>query len=122
MKPRTWWIASALVLWVNPCGAGTPLTLDISPAQSFAPANVWIRLHVERNVANRSVEVTADSGTFYRSSLTQLDGDQAPQTLTLEWRDLPSGTYQVRALVLDDASRPRATASREIVVRPGPER
>ena len=43
--------------------------------------------------------MVAESPEFYRSSETQLDGERAPRTAIFEFRALPRGTYQVRAVL-----------------------
>jgi hypothetical protein len=91
-------------------GAKQPLTVKITPAISFAPANLTIRTSVDPDFDNRSVEVVADSGEFYRSSSVTLDGDHAPKTTQFEFRSLPPGEYEVRVVVSGADGRPRATS------------
>ena len=74
-----------------------PLSLRVSPAVAFAPANLIVRATVANNAANRAMEIVAESEDFYRSSEIQLDGDSAPRTTQFEFRSLPPGTYEVRA-------------------------
>ena len=71
--------------------------MKVSPNVAFAPANVIVRTNIAANPANRSIEIVAESQSFYRSSEIQLDGDQAPRTTRLEFRSLPPGAYTVRA-------------------------
>ena len=66
------------------------LIMAISPAQSFAPSNVMVRLRVEPDAANRMLEVIADSGEYYRSSRVPLAGQDAPHTIVVEFRDRKS--------------------------------
>ena len=85
-----------LVMAAGPLGAGERLALRVSPAVSFAPANLVVRATIEADAANRAVEVVAESSEFYRSSEIELDGERAPRTNMFEFRSLPSGTYEVR--------------------------
>ena len=80
-----------------PVGAGERLTVKVSPAVCFAPANLIVRTMIEADADNRSVEIVAESSDFYRSSTIQLDGDKAPRTTTFEFRSLPPGSYDVTA-------------------------
>ena len=80
-------------------GAKERVSIRVSPAFSFAPANLVIRASVEPDAQNRSIEVIADSEEFYRSSMVQLEGDRAPKTMTFEFRSLPPGDYQLTATV-----------------------
>jgi len=98
--------------------AGEPLTIAVSPLQSFAPTNVIVRVHVSPDDANRALEITADSGDYYRSSRMQLDGKDAPRTITFEHRSLPGGDYDVRVVLLDSIGHARAVAHQQVHVLP----
>ena len=65
---------------------------------------------------NRAVAIVAESDDFYRSSEIQLDGDHAPRTSTFEFRSLPSGTYQVKAMLTGAGSEPRAALRQQVRV------
>jgi hypothetical protein len=45
-------------------GANQPLAIKVSPAVSFAPANLIIRTSVDPDAYNRSLEVVAESDDF----------------------------------------------------------
>jgi hypothetical protein len=93
-----------------------PLSLRVSPAVSFAPANLVVRATVENNAANRVIEIVAESDSFYRSSEMQLEGDTAPRTTTFEFRSLPPGTYEVRATLYDASGDARAEVRQQVNV------
>ena len=93
-----------------------PLSLRVSPAVSFAPANLIVRATIENNAANRAVEIVAESEDFYRSSEIQLDGDSAPRTTQFEFRSLPPGVYEVRATLYGLGGDARAEVHREVNV------
>jgi len=97
--------------------------MAVSPLQSFAPANLTIRLHVEPDAANRALEVVAESGEYYRSSSIQLEGSDAPRTISFEFRDVPGGNYDVRGTLISSAGRTRAAVRQHVLVidPPGPE-
>jgi len=96
--------------------AGERLTIAVSPLQSFAPTNLTVRIHVAPDVDNRALEVTAESGEYFRSSLIPLDGKEAPRTIAVELRGLPGGDYQVRGTLIDNAGRPRASVRQQVIV------
>ena len=106
----------AAALTVN---AGERLTLAVSPLQSFAPTTLMVRIHVAPDVDNRALEVTAESGEYFRSSRIQLDGMEAPRTIAVELRGLPGGDYQVRGTLIDNAGRPRASVHQQVIVLAG---
>ena len=89
--------------------------MRVSPAFSFAPANLVIRASVEPDAQNRSLEVIADSEAFYRSSMIQLEGARAPKTMMFEFRSLPPGEYQLTATVTGSSGQ-RAITSATVTV------
>ena len=92
------------------------MTVKVTPAVAFAPANLIVRTMIEADADNRAIAIVAESSDFYRSSEIQLDGDHAPRTNTFEFRSLPSGTYQVKAMLLGSDAEPRVTIRRQINV------
>jgi hypothetical protein len=94
--------------------AGERLTLAVSPLQSFAPTNLIVQVHVAPDDANRALEITADSSEYYRSSRIQLDGKDAPRTITSELRSLPGGDYDVGVVLIDSAGHARAFAHQAV--------
>jgi hypothetical protein len=101
-----------------PAGAREPdrLTLRVSPAISFAPANLIVRATIPADSGNRAVQITAESPEFYRSSEIQLDGDRAPRTSLFEFRSLPPGNYEVTATLRGSSGEERATVSQQVNV------
>ena len=92
------------------------LSIRVSPATAFAPANLVVRTSIDPDAANRAVEIVADSGEFYRSSLVPLDGERAPKTSTLEFRGCPPGQYEVIAGLIGVDGRARAIARAHVNV------
>lgn len=106
-----------------PLGAGERVTIRVSPAVAFAPANLVVRASIEADVQNRSIQIIAESPDFYRSSEVQLEGDKAPRTSMIEFRNLPTGTYDVRVLLMGSGGRQRASARQQVnVIESGPGR
>ena len=99
-----------------PIGAGERITVKVSPAVAFAPANLVVRTMIEADQENRAVEIIAESADFYRSSQIQLEGDKAPRTTNFEFRSLPPGNYEVRALLIGAGGEQRAFARQTINV------
>ena len=99
-------LCGMLILGAGSLGADQRLTLKVSPAVAFAPANLIVRTMVEADARNRAIAIVAESPDFYRASEIQLDGDKAPRTTTFEFRSLPSGTYRITATLLDAQQKP----------------
>jgi hypothetical protein len=96
--------------------ASERLTIAVSPLQSFAPTTLKVRIHVTPDADNRALEITAESGDYFRSSRIPLDGKEAPRTIAVELRRLPGGDYQVRGTLIDNAGRPRASVRQQVIV------
>jgi hypothetical protein len=107
-------ILMAATTW--PVGAGERITLKVSPAVAFAPANLVVRATVEADADNRAMEIVAESSDFYRSSEIQLEGDKAARTTTFEFRSLPPGTYEVRAKLYGAGREQRAAVRQQVNV------
>ena len=101
-----------------PLGAGERLTLKVSPAVAFAPANLVVRATIVADADNRSVEIIAESEDFYRSSQIQLEGEKAAKTNMFEFRSLPPGTYEVRANLVGANGQTRAMIRQQVNVLP----
>lgn len=99
-----------------PLGAGERMTLKVSPAVAFAPANLIVRAMVVADADNRAIEIIAESPDFYRSSMIQLEGEKAARTSQFEFRSLPPGTYEVRANLLGSHGESRALIRQQINV------
>jgi hypothetical protein len=96
-------------------GGKQPLTLQVSPTMTAAPAFIRVRALVEANDDNRSLEIVAQSPQFFRSSTIDLDGRHAPPLTVIEYPNMPPGFYDVTA-VLVGASGKRATETRFVKV------
>jgi hypothetical protein len=116
MKTRSILFGLLMITAVTPAGAGDRLVMRVSPTLSFAPANLVVRTTIERDAANRAIEIVAESDRYYRASEVELNGLMAPRTATFEFHSLPSGTYEVKARLLDGERRSLAVARQEINV------
>ena len=114
MKARL--LVCGLLMTTVPLGARAPLTVKVSPAVCFAPANLVVLTTIEADANNRAIEIVADSPEFYRSSQVELEGDKAPRTTMFEFRSLPSGTYEVKATLVGRDGKPRAFVRQQVNV------
>ncbi len=96
MVVRSFFLA-VFLLAASSIGAGSALTVHLTPHFATAPASLMVTVAVPENAANRALEIEADSGSFYRSSSIQLDGDKARKVQQFTFTDLPAGEYQVTA-------------------------
>jgi hypothetical protein len=118
MKVRVAFLGLLMSTAALPVGAGESdrLALRVSPAVAFAPANLVVRATIAADQSNRTVEIVAESESFYRSSEIQLEGDRAPRTSVFEFRSLPPGTYEVRATLRGSRGEDRSTIRQQVNV------
>jgi hypothetical protein len=93
----------------------TRLRIDVTPRVSAAPAVVRVRAIVTPDAANRALQIVADSGSFYRSSLVPLDGASAAAVTETVLKNLPGGEYEV-SVTLVEADGRRTIDRRQIMV------
>jgi hypothetical protein len=67
---------------------------------------------------NRSIEVTADSGSYYRRSVTTLDGGRAHRANEFIFNDLPEGRDEVTVALFGTQGQ-RAVETAWLSVAPG---
>jgi hypothetical protein len=104
-----------LVLTSSLLGAGETLAVQ-APTVMLAPGHLVVQTTVEPDSANRAIQVVAESPDSYRSSEVQLAGDTAPRRNTFEFKDLPSGIYQIHAMLLGPGGQQRALVVRRLEV------
>ena len=104
---------------VLPLNGTAPFAMKVSPTLAPAPAFVRVEAMVERDADNRTLTVIARSDDFYRSSEIQLDGAGSPRLHVVEFRQLPSGVYEVTG-ILGGTHGQRATTTRLVRVAPSP--
>jgi hypothetical protein len=103
-------------LTMSPLGAGERLTIRVAPRMATAPASLIVHAVAERDPANRALQIQVTSDDYYRSSLMQLDGDEAPRTTTVRYDGVPGGAYEVRVTLFGSDGKPRATTALEVTI------
>jgi hypothetical protein len=104
---------------IGELNGGEALRMQVSPAISRAPAVLTVRVTVEPAADNRTLEIIAESSGFFRSSQVQLEGEHGAPLNVFQFRNLPTGFYQVTG-VLVGVHGPRATVMRIAKVEPSP--
>jgi len=102
-----------------PSAAGEPLAMRVSPRMALEPALLTVQTTIEADADNRELDIVAESGNFYRSSSIHLDGANAPRLNVFEFKNLPTGTYDVTSVLVGSSGR-RAIVSRVFRVAPAP--
>jgi len=109
---------TALTIGGPDAHATSRVSLKVAPAISLAPASLKIEARVEPNDDNRILSVEVDSVGYWRSSEFSLDGRNAQLVSQLLVKGLPSGSYEIRA-VLVGRRGPIQTAVQQVQVEPG---
>ena len=106
------WSAAATVLATSPStslGTGA-LSVDAQDVVEIRlrgryfsePATVRITVAVEPDAENRFLRIEADGDQMFRSSQVPLTGARAQRIHTVEFKNLPAGSYTVRAQVMSN--------------------
>lgn len=109
-------LATLALLVASLLGAGEQLTIRVSPNVGFAPATLVVHAVAQPDAANRALQIQLVSSDYYRSSLIQLDGDEAAATTMVRYEGVPGGTYEVRAMLLGSGGQKRATTARTVEI------
>ena len=92
------------------------LSVEASPYTSMQPGRVRLLVRVERDDANRGMEIVVDSPSLFRSSLIPLNGDSAPAVHFVDLKSLPAGRYTVTVVLhRDDRAKTTATDTFQVV-------
>lgn len=91
------------------------LRIEVTPRVSPAPASVRVRAIVPPDAANRALQIVADSGAYYRSSMVPLDGANAAEVTETMLKNLPGGEYEVSVALIDADGR-RTIDRRQVMV------
>jgi hypothetical protein len=98
------------------------VAIRVSPVVAMEPAALTIRATVEPSDENRRLSVTLDSnGGYSTSSDIPLEGRNSARLNVVELRDVPSGLYEVRA-VLMGSTGPLAATLQVVKIQPAPGR
>lgn len=109
-------LVGLVIASADPLGANARLSIKVSPAVAFAPANLTMRATVVPDSRNRMLQIVAESDGYYRSSDIQLDGDRARRTALVHFRSVPGGVYQVSAILKGEGDEELAVARSDVTV------
>jgi hypothetical protein len=109
-------VVMVVLLGVRPGTAGdTRLRIEVVPRIAVAPATIRVRAIVEPNADNRSLQIAADSGDFFRSSMMDMSGADAALITETTIKDLPVGQYDVSVVLYETQGR-RIVERRSVTV------
>jgi hypothetical protein len=114
---KVWHIALVALLSANTISVGAENVVEIRLHGRYytEPATVRVTVAVQPDEANRTLVVQADGERLFRSSAVSLEGDKGQRLHTLEFKNLPRGSYVLRAEVHSSA-RIRGAAEEQLIV------
>jgi len=110
-------VVCALLVFAPQVRGSQRLAVRVSPIVALAPAFLTIRASVEPSDDNRTLNVVVDSDGYSTSSDIPLEGRSAARLNVIELKDVPSGLYEVRA-VLMGTHGPIASTMQFVKVQP----
>ena len=108
---------AALALMAFRIEAGPRIAIRVSPAVALAPATLTVRTTIEPSDQNRMLSIEVDSAGYRRTSEIPLDGKSSQRTVVVELREIPTGLYEVRAILVGP-SGPIAKTMQLVKVEP----
>src|SRR5262245_49257333 len=110
-------LVCGVVFWAMPINGREMVQLQGSPTVSRAPGFLTVRVTIDPSDERRALPLAADSNDFCgRTEVSLYVANSSPLNV-FEFRNLPTGTYQVTG-VLMGARGPRGTAFRTARVEP----
>jgi hypothetical protein len=95
--------------------AGEVVEIRLRGKYFSEPATVQITVAIEPAKNHRALVIEADGESYFRSSAVALEGEGEKRLHSVEFKNLPAGTYTLRAQVRS-AEEVLATATQDLVV------
>jgi hypothetical protein len=97
--------------------AGESLKVRVGSRISMAPADATVYVTLPSQSDNRTLIVSVESDSFFRSSSVQLDGEESAHLMMINFRQLPAGSYDIAAHVIGSNGRTKEVAHCELEVQ-----
>ncbi len=92
-------IVAAVLIGSTQSSADEAISITVRPTIAPYRGSAQLRVLVTRDDKNRTLVWEVDGPSYYRSSLTELNGASAPRSYFFIVKDLPAGEFEVRATV-----------------------
>lgn len=100
--------------------ADEAISITVRPTVASVKGSAQLKVLVARNDSNRALIWEVDGPNYYRSSAMELDGAASARSYFFTVRDLPAGSFEIRATVRRNDNSEAVDRSRIRVVG-GPE-
>jgi hypothetical protein len=110
-----------VALAVTPLPTKPPpaIAVEVLPRVALAPSDLRLTIRIAPHADNRGVDLLLTDGLPRRRSWIPLEGEDAARIITLWWRDMPAGAYEVVAtLVGPTGVRATATTTTTLLAAP----
>lgn len=108
--------AAAVIVATSTVSGRDRLEMRAKPAFAYAPSEVQMEFRIMPDAANRALDVVAESDSFYRSSVIELEGERAPTVVSIRYHGLPAGDYSLRGALVDRAGRVLVMVEKQVTV------
>lgn len=109
------WTTLTAALMTTASDAGEVVEIRLRGRYFSEPATVQITVAIEPAKNQRALVIEADGESYFRSSSLSLAGEGEKRLHSVEFKNLPAGTYVLRAEVRS-AQDVLATATQDLVV------
>ena len=92
-------VAAGVLAGTMHLSADEAISLLVRPAVTTLNDETRLRVLVARNDMNRALVLEVDGPGYYRSSTIEMAGASSPRSYFFTIRDLPAGSFEVRAAV-----------------------
>ena len=92
-------IAAGIVAGSIQTSGDEAISMTVRPAVASFKGSAQLKVLVARNEQNRTLIWEVDGPNYYRSSSMQLDGAESARSYFFTVRDLPAGSFEIRAMV-----------------------
>lgn len=75
------------------------ISISVRPTIASTKGGARVKVLVAPNEKNRVLKWEIDGPNYYRSSAMPIDGASSPRSYLFVTRDLPAGSYEVRASI-----------------------
>jgi hypothetical protein len=98
---KVWHAALAVLISANVIWLGAEHVVEIRLRGRYysEPATIRVTVAVQPDQANRTLVIQADGERLFRSSEVSLEGEKGQRLHTVEFKNLPRGSYVLRAEV-----------------------
>jgi hypothetical protein len=90
----------ALAILPLPTNPPPMIGVEVLPRVALAPSDMRIVVRVAPHADNRGVDLLLTDGLPRRRSWIPIEGEDGPSIVTIWWKDMPAGAYEIIATLM----------------------